>query len=240
MHMTHELPSLFSLTGFAGLALLLAGIGAAVLIPVMSNVSWSKLTRRRVAAVAVAGLAFQVFHLFEHLIQLGYWFLHPTSAPYMTPWALDGVDGLGVWFDQLPGNVAPAAGGMEGLHLVGNVIFLMGIVALRHVTPKPLPGVKTAFVVQGLHVAEHVLLTATLVLFGTPIGVSTLFGAAYDFGFGGTLRVWFHFMINVGATMPAVWALWNWHDQRSSSVIEAAGSDTIIDLRPHAQLVDQG
>ena len=39
---------------------------------------------------AVAGVAFQVFHFLEHGLQLGYWFLHPTAAPWLTPWAVLG------------------------------------------------------------------------------------------------------------------------------------------------------
>ena len=43
---------------------------------------------------------------------------------------------------------------------------------------------------QGLHLAEHVLLTATLMVFDTPIGLSTLFGAAEGATWSGTVRVW--------------------------------------------------
>ena len=119
---------------------------------------------------------------------------------------------------------------MEGLHLVGNVIFLVGIIALGRVTPTPLPGVKTALVLQGVHVAEHVLLTATLWLFGTPMGLSTLFGAAYDYSWAGTARVWFHFLINLGATIPAATALFVWWKQTRRDQKPASG-ETLIDLR---------
>lgn len=117
---------------------------------------------------------------------------------------------------------------MEGLHLVGNVIFLLGIVALDHVTAERLPGIRAALAIQGLHVAEHVLLTATLVLFGAPLGVSTLFGAADGFAWAGTLRVWFHFMLNLGGSVPAFWALLRW---RASERQDAEAPEVVLDLR---------
>lgn len=217
MPMEMTLPSLLSFTGLAGLALLLMGAGAAAAVPLL------KRARPGIAfGAAIALLGFQVFHLFEHLIQLGYWVMHPSARPYMTPWALNGVDGIAAWFDRLPGTTSAMAGGMEGLHLVGNVLFLVGIIALGASSQRRLPGLQTAFVFQGLHVAEHVLLTMTLWMFGTPLGVSTLFGAAFDYSWGGTLRVWFHFMINLGGTIPAAIAL------RSAVRF---GRSTTIDLR---------
>ena len=224
MDMNDALPALISFRGLVGLGLILGCVGAALLIPLLP-----RMRRRTVAGIAIGGLAFQAFHLLEHLIQLFMWFLHPTAPPHMTPWALDGVDGIAAWFALLPGNATPMAGGMEGLHLVGNVIFLVGIVALGRVTPTPLPGVQTAFILQGIHVAEHVLLTATLWLFGTPMGLSTLFGVAYDFSWAGTGRVWFHFLINLGGTIPAATAAMLWWKQTHPT--DAVVAETVVDSR---------
>ena len=234
MHMNEALPSLLSFRGLIGLGLILGCIGAALLIPLLP-----RLRHRSVAAIAIAFLAFQAFHLLEHLIQLVMWFLHPSAPPHMTPWALDGVDGIAAWFALLPGEATAMAGGMEGLHLVGNVFFLLGIIALGRVTPTPLPGVKKAFALQGIHVAEHVLLTATLWLFGTPMGLSTLFGVAYDYSWAGTMRVWFHFLINLGGTIPAATALMIWWKQTRRDAITSA-AEPVIDLRDRELVSSNG
>ena len=234
MHMNEALPSLLSFRGLIGLGLILGCIGAALLIPLLP-----RLRHRSVAAIALAFLAFQAFHLLEHLIQLVMWFLHPSAPPHMTPWALDGVDGIAAWFALLPGEATAMAGGMEGLHLVGNVFFLLGIIALGRVTPTPLPGVKTAFALQGIHVAEHVLLTTTLWLFGTPMGLSTLFGVAYDYSWAGTMRVWFHFLINLGGTIPAATASMIWWKQTRRDAITSA-AEPVIDLRDRELVSSNG
>ncbi len=227
MDMHDALPALISFRGLVGLGLILSCLGATFLIPLLP-----RLRHRTVATLAIAFLAFQAFHLLEHVIQLVMWFLHPTAPPHLTPWALAGVDGLAAWLSTLPGeaNAGPIAGAMEGLHLIGNVIFLVGIIALGRVTATPLPGVKVAFVAQGLHVAEHLLLTGTLWLTGTPMGLSTFFGFAYDYNWAATMRVWFHFLINLVATMPAATAalLW-WKQSRVDPAPQAP--ERIIDLR---------
>ena len=217
-----HLPSLTSFHGLVGLGLILGGIAAVALVPFLR-----RMPRRTAAAIAVGFLAFQAFHFLEHLIQLTYWFLHPTAPPYMTPWALDGVHGLAAWFSYLPVDATAMAGGMEGLHLVGNVIFLVGIFALGRATDQPLPGLRTAAVLQGIHVAEHVLLTSTLWLFGTPMGISTLFGAAYDYSWSGTMRVWFHFLINLGGSVPAAMAFLTW---RAREKEKAVATPQVIDV----------
>lgn len=212
MNMNDALPALISFRGLVGLGLILGCLGAALVVPLLS-----RMRHRTVAGIAIAFLAFQAFHLLEHLVQLVMWVVHPTAPPHMTPWALDGVDGIAAWFALLPGQATAMAGGMEGLHLVGNVIFLVGIIALGRVTPTPLPGVQTAFILQGIHVAEHVLLTGSLWLTGTPMGLSTLFGFAYDYSWAGTMRVWFHFLINLSATIPAATAALMWWKQTRSN-----------------------
>lgn len=160
-------------------------------------------TVRWTALVTVGGLAFQVFHLFEHLVQLSYWALHPTAAPYMTPWAMVGVRALNI--DGI------AMSGMELLHLVGNTIFMAAIVGLgviiRRRSGRLGAPMVWALAIQGLHLLEHVALTGSLLIGGRAIGISTLFGTLQPGPAGWTYRVWFHFMINLAATIAAGVAL---------------------------------
>ena len=55
----------------------------------------------------VGALAFQAAHLLEHAAQLAYWFMNPTHAPWLTPWAESGqnllvVDGTAASGSELP------------------------------------------------------------------------------------------------------------------------------------------
>lgn len=158
--------------------------------------------RRTAAYVAVGALAFQAVHLIEHAAQLGYWFLHPDRAPWLTPWAAEGRDALAVGGRTMLGG--------ELLHLLGNLIFLAGLLGLSAIlTERRFPGMRSlrfAVVIQGVHVLEHLSLTATTVLFGEAIGVTTAFGLVTGVGLT-SLRVWAHFAINLVATWFAMRAL---------------------------------
>lgn len=159
-------------------------------------------TRELLKYLAVGALAFQMVHLIEHVAQLGYWIARPLEAPWLTPWAVEGRDALAAG-----GNLAL---GNELLHLVGNLIFLGGLLALvlysrrrEQETPSPL---RIAMVVQGIHVAEHVVLTVTTVVWGKAAGLSTFFGLV-DGPVMTSYRVWFHFLINLVATWFAARAV---------------------------------
>jgi hypothetical protein len=89
--------------------------------------------------------------------------------------------------------------GMEVLHLIGNSIFLatiLGVWALTHSR-----WAKYAFVIEGLHLCEHIALFLTAYYIGKPIGVSTLFGqSAYLLGSKEAAvgyRVSWHFAMNL-------------------------------------------
>lgn len=159
---------------------------------------------RVIRDIAVAALIFQVVHFVEHVAQLGYWMTHPTEAPWLTPWAMAGRDLLVV--DGTP------ASGNELLHLVGNLIFLAGLVALIALVWRlgqsigEVPFLKPALWLQGIHVLEHVLLTGTYLAAGKAIGFTTLFGLAQG-PFGSGLRVWAHFLLNLVGTYFAVRAV---------------------------------
>lgn len=156
--------------------------------------------------VAGAALAFQMFHLAEHVLQAGYWLSHPSEAPWLTPWA-------GAGRDVLAGVAGGSADtGAELLHLVGNTIFLAGLLAavavVRRGDAGPSVWLRRATMVQTAHVAEHVALTTTLVLGGRAVGATTLLGLlAPGTAVLHTTRVWSHFAINAVATVLAVLAV---------------------------------
>ena len=154
---------------------------------------------RRMTYLGVAGLAFQVGHFGEHLAQFGYWVLHPTATPWLSPWAIASRDVLS----------ADPAFGVELLHLVGNVVFLLGLLLLMRLPAAHRihnPMLRTAAALQLVHVAEHVLLTLTRAWTGSAIGFSTAFGYLQ----GGQLssyRVLWHFVVNLIVTAYAVRAV---------------------------------
>jgi hypothetical protein len=168
-------------------------------------------TIRRAQYVAVAGITFQVIHLVEHVAQTFYWFLNPSAAPWLTPWAVVGRDMLVVGGRVVTGN--------ELLHLFGNALFFAALMAMAYVARSfgrdrsAFPHLPKAITTQGLHVAEHVLLTLSTFVVGRPLGVSTLFGFA-DGAWGSSYRVWFHFLINAVATYHAAMALAEMHQER--------------------------
>lgn len=163
-------------------------------------------SQRTLRDIALLTLAFQLFHFIEHVAQLAYWLGNPTKAPFLTPWATAGRDILAV--------DGTAGGGNEILHLVGNLIFLAGIVALALIARysgrklTEIPYLREAMALQGIHVAEHVLLTLSYLTLGSALGFTTLFGAA-EGAFGSSLRVWAHFLLNLGATYYVMRAAWS-------------------------------
>lgn len=160
--------------------------------------------------LAVGALAFQVVHFIEHIAQLGYWLMHPVEAPWLTPWAAVGRDMLAVG--------GSAAIGNELLHLIGNAIFISGLVAMavichRHGRRRSdFPHLGKALWAQGLHVIEHVALTSTTLVFGKAIGVSTFLGLVSG-PVMTSYRVWFHFILNGIATYYALRALTEMHQE---------------------------
>ncbi len=168
--------------------------------------------RWRVSLVVAAagGLLFQVFHLIEHSVQMVMWVRYPQRAPFMSPWAHEASLRLGqVQPGRSSETTLAVARGMEYLHLGGNLVFLGGIVAvwlLARSEPEAAKRSRTALLVQGLHVAEHVVLVSSLLIWGRPVGVSTGFGY-----FSGTqlstFRVWWHGGVNLLATVLAISAV---------------------------------
>lgn len=156
------------------------------------------------AIVATSGLAFQIGHFAEHAAQFAIWLLGDFSnicgrdTPWMSPWAMTLVEKLGL----LVASTAPPPRqmmlGMEVLHLIGNSIFLTGLLSLYFVIPSK--WVRWAIYIETFHLYEHILLTATAFFVGKPIGMSTLFGAtslidSREFAVG--VRVSWHFAMNL-------------------------------------------
>lgn len=167
--------------------------------------------RRRfmLSAVAAGGVAFQIFHVAEHGLQLGYWVANTNEKPWLTPWAESGRDGLGYWCQILPGEGSDVARGAEMLHVVGNGIFMVAVIAMvalaRTTTTRTTP-LRGLVWFQGFHLVEHITLTVTLFVNGTPWGASTLFGSLSGTELS-SHRVWWHFTVNALATGLGVMVL---------------------------------
>ncbi|WP_244231342.1 DUF6008 family protein [Saccharomonospora piscinae] len=202
--------------GAVGLLLWAVGMWAAVAVLAYAN-------RRAVrpwvyhgsAGVIILGMLGQLGHVQEHFAQVGYWVAHPNEKAWMTPLGTGLADGFG--------QVAPdkPSLGMEILHMVGNFIFLAGLVGVVLITRRALHtrarrwGVMGT-IMQGIHGVEHVVLTLSVALGASQaIGFSTFFGLL-DPGSGlTTYRVWWHFVANVVGSVIFAIALYHlWKERR--------------------------
>jgi hypothetical protein len=165
--------------------------------------------------VIVVGVIGQIGHLTEHVAQVGYWFQHPNSPAWMTPWG----NALARGFGQID-TFKPTLG-MEILHLTGNFIFLAGLAAVMVIT-RHARGTRTRFWgkmgvwMQGLHGLEHLSLTLS-VWFGASqaIGLSTWFGQLTPGPGLTTYRIWWHFTANVIGSIIFGIALYHlWRERR--------------------------
>lgn len=187
---------------------LLLAVGSAVAAALIAYRWFGGTARsaRLLSSAATGGLVFQVVHVLEHFLQLGFWVVRPEDKPWISAWAKGSADGL-AWFCSLLPSADQPSLGVEALHLTGNTIFLGALTswlfALSQNGKSSPKSLHWAYRVQTFHVVEHVLLVATLLVAGKASGLSTLFGLA-----SGTtlvaLRVWFHFVINAIATALAL------------------------------------
>lgn len=170
--------------------------------------------------VIVIGVVGQIGHLTEHVAQVGYWFQHPNSAAWMTPWGTALARGFG-----RVDTVKPTLG-MEILHLTGNFIFLAGLAAVMVITGRARRTRsrfwgKMGVWMQGLHGLEHLSLTLSVWLGAKQaIGLSTWFGQLTPGPGLTTYRIWWHFIANVIGSFifgMALYHLWRErHDIRGS------------------------
>jgi hypothetical protein len=167
-----------------------------------------------VAVLAGLGMAFQVGHFGEHAFQFGVWVLGDLSnicgrdTPWMSPWVTEAVRRAGQYMFPESNAARQMMLGMEVLHLIGNGIFLSSLFCLYSCLPSK--WVRWALYIEGFHLCEHILLTATAYFAGVPMGLSTLFGYAGSLGgreFAVGYRVSWHFAMNLLPMPFAMYAL---------------------------------
>ena len=157
-----------------------------------------------IAVVAGAGLAFQVGHFAEHALQFAIWILGDLSnicgrdTPWMSPWVTEMVRQGGTFLFPTADPQRQMMLGMEVLHLIGNSIFLTSLFCLYYCVRSR--WIRWAIYIEGFHLYEHLMLTATAYFVGKPIGLSTLFGGSGLIGsreFAVGYRVSWHFLMNL-------------------------------------------
>ena len=229
-------PSTVSMPDMAGMAQAASGwdTAGAILLLLWAVAMWAAVgglwyanrgtgrpwVYRASLTVIVIGVIGQIGHLTEHVAQVGYWFQHPNSPAWMTPWG----NALARGFGQVD-TFKPTLG-MEILHLTGNFIFLAGLAAVMVITQHA-RRTRTRFWgklgvwMQGFHGLEHLSLTLS-VWFGASqaIGLSTWFGQLTPGPGLTTYRIWWHFTANVIGSIIfgiALYHLWRErHDIRGS------------------------
>lgn len=229
---------------------LLLAVGCAVAAGIASYryLSTRPGGRRMMQAVAIGGLTFQVIHVLEHVLQLFFWMLKPTSTPWLSAWAAGTADGLQYFCSLVPLADTPASIGVEMLHLTGNVVFLGALtawqVAMRS-EGRAIANLGRAEKVQTFHVIEHVMLVGSLIGFGKALGFSTAF-SMLDGSVLVAVRVWFHFTVNAVATtfaLKAAYDTWVVPRRERADVIELSEvMERIVlldrELRTQAQPVE--
>jgi hypothetical protein len=174
--------------------------------------------------VAALGLAFQIGHFAEHALQFVIWLLGDLSnicgrnTAWMSPWAMELVEELGSMVAPTAPYARQTMLGVEVLHLIGNTIFLTGLICLYFVIPSK--WVRWAIYIEAFHLYEHIMLTATAFFVGKPVGMSTLFGAtslidSREFAVG--LRVSWHFAMNLLPMPFAMMGIWEFLRRHPSS-----------------------
>jgi hypothetical protein len=135
--------------------------------------------------------------------------LNPVDAPLVTPWAA-----------VVREVVAPngnLAVGSDAMYLVFHFVLFASLVAMAFIAEshfKPLDRyrhLQPALVVQGLLLAEQVLLTATSIATGRALGLTTLFGGAEGV-WGSSLRVWLGFISVFASIYLSALALAEMHE----------------------------
>jgi hypothetical protein len=169
-------------------------------------------------------VAFQAVHTLEHILQVGFWIRRPYYQPWLSPWALAAQKGLTNYFDP---QARPQTGN-ELLHLLGNLIFFFGLLAINHALRVSTTSRRdrrfslAALAIQGIHVTEHVLLTTTWYLTGVPRGASTLFGYAFTLPapWAPGIRIVWHFLANF---LPMTFVLLGLGELRRAGLLSEKG-----------------
>lgn len=170
--------------------------------------------RHLVTGVAAACLIFQVGHFIEHGLQFGVWLAGDASGicgrdtPWMSQWVSPYVEAFGAWAWPAESFKLQMSRSMEVLHIVGNSIFLIGLIALYALLPSR--WVAWALGIETFHLYEHIMLTTTVFTLGKPVGLSTLFGGSgylsQEAAVG--VRVTWHFIMNLFPMPFAMMGMW--------------------------------
>lgn len=178
-------------TTFA-IIILAATIASAVLLAVtLSLQSRSSFAAKILGFLALALVAVQAVHTFEHIIQVTNWARNPLAPGWMSSYAHRAAAGLAQLAEHV--QVTGTAMGMELLHLFGNVIFMICAIALWRTRGGSSSRILLRF--QALHVLEHITLTVTAATGRPAWGASTLFGQLSGAELT-TFRIWWHFTMN--------------------------------------------
>jgi hypothetical protein len=190
-----------------------------------------------IAAVAGAGLAFQVGHFLEHAMQFAVWILGDLSnicgrdTPWMSPPVTEAVRWAGMGMFPTADASRQMMMGMEILHLIGNSIFLISLVCLYYCVRSK--WIRWALYIEGFHLYEHLMLTLTAYFVGKPIGLSTLFGGSSVIGsreFAVGYRVTWHFAMNL-LPMPFAMIGLMQHMRRNGEPTRARSINASLGLR---------
>lgn len=151
-------------------------------------------------------LTFQFFHFAEHFIQVSVWVGGAKEKAYMSPVGMWTMEQVGAHlFPNLPMKQQEKLG-FEFLHLIGNAIFLVGIIGLFYFI-KNSKKLLWAFVIETFHLIEHILLSLSALYIEKSIGFSTMFGLPMSPLFSVGYRVWWHFIFNLIPTALVILVL---------------------------------
>ena len=153
----------------------------------------------------LVALLFQLGHFAEHIAQAVAWLGGYRDAPYMTEFGHWLMHVLGEAFYPYAGHDFQLMMGNEILHLIGNAIYAFGTVGLVFFLRTKLT--IAAAIIETFHLYEHICLTSTAAMTGSPIGMSTLWGLPMDMYSSVAFRVWWHFAFNAIPTALTVIAL---------------------------------
>ncbi|PIR52118.1 hypothetical protein COU77_02085 [Candidatus Peregrinibacteria bacterium CG10_big_fil_rev_8_21_14_0_10_49_16] len=145
--------------------------------------------------IAIVCLAAQVVHFGEHVAQVFSWIAVQQQKAYMTPFGMWCMHQVGMLLFPHADPVRQAYLGFEFLHLIGNGIFLIGIIALRYFVRSR--KVVWALFIETFHLYEHISLSLSALFIGKSIGLSTFFGLQISPWVNLSYRVWWHFLFNL-------------------------------------------
>jgi len=164
---------------------------------------------RILLAIFVIAFLFQAGHFFEHFYQVGIWMSGIQDKAYMSPlgtWAMEALGDL-FFADEPP--IRRMGMAFQLLHLLGNGIFLIGIVAFSFfVRTKK---VIAAFIFEGVHFLEHMALSFSYLFLNKAVGSSTFWGRSNMLAILGldagisplelAYFIWWHFIFNAVPTI---------------------------------------